>query len=131
VFTRVLFFLSRSSLALQVVIELPHVFVQSVVYGFIVYAMIGFEWTLVKFLWCLFFMYFTFLYFTFYGMMSVALTPNNHISIIVSSAFYSVWNLFSGFIVPRPVSFDFLKFLCFFISCFLTTRYQLIGKSTL
>ncbi|XP_039684151.1 pleiotropic drug resistance protein 1 isoform X2 [Medicago truncatula] len=86
----------------QVVIELPHVFVQSVVYGFIVYAMIGFEWTLVKFLWCLFFMYFTFLYFTFYGMMSVAMTPNNHISIIVSSAFYSIWNLFSGFIVPRP-----------------------------
>ncbi|RHN48292.1 putative iron-chelate-transporting ATPase [Medicago truncatula] len=85
-----------------VVIELPHVFVQSVVYGFIVYAMIGFEWTLVKFLWCLFFMYFTFLYFTFYGMMSVAMTPNNHISIIVSSAFYSIWNLFSGFIVPRP-----------------------------
>ncbi|RHN44040.1 putative ABC-2 type transporter, P-loop containing nucleoside triphosphate hydrolase [Medicago truncatula] len=85
-----------------VVIELPHVFVQSVIYGFIVYAMIGFEWTLVKVLCCLFFMYFTFLYFTFHGMMLVAMTPNNHISTIVSSAFYSVWNIFSGFIVPRP-----------------------------
>jgi len=90
---------------LQVVIELPYVFVQAVVYGIVVYAMIGFEWTLVKVVWCLFFMYFTFLYFTFYGMMSVAMTPNNHISIIVSSAFFSVWNLFSGFVVPRPVSF--------------------------
>ncbi|AES81585.2 drug resistance transporter-like ABC domain protein [Medicago truncatula] len=86
----------------QVVIELPYVFVQAVVYGIVVYVMIGFEWTLVKVVWCLFFMYFTFLYFTFYGMMSVAMTPNNHISIIVSSAFYSVWNLFSGFVVPRP-----------------------------
>ncbi|CAJ2632869.1 unnamed protein product [Trifolium pratense] len=86
----------------QVVIELPYVFVQSVVYGIIVYAMIGFEWTVVKVMWCIFYMFFTFLYFTYYGMMSVAMTPNNHISTIVSSAFYSAWNLFSGFIVPRP-----------------------------
>ncbi|AES81581.2 putative monosaccharide-transporting ATPase [Medicago truncatula] len=86
----------------QVLIELPYVFVQAVVYGIIVYAMIGLEWSVVKFSYFLFFMYFTFLYYTYYGMMSVALTPNNHISIIVSSAFYSIWNLFSGFIVPRP-----------------------------
>ncbi|KAK2417900.1 pleiotropic drug resistance protein [Trifolium repens] len=86
----------------QVVIELPYVFVQSLVYGFIVYAMIGFEWNVAKVLWFLFFMYFTFLYFTYYGMMAAAMTPNNHISTVVSTAFYSVWNLFSGFIVPRP-----------------------------
>ncbi|XP_027349846.1 pleiotropic drug resistance protein 1-like isoform X2 [Abrus precatorius] len=86
----------------QVLIELPYVLVQAVVYGIIIYAMIGFEWTVTKVFWYLFFMYFTFLYFTYYGMMSVAVTPNQHISSIVSSAFYSVWNLFSGFIVPRP-----------------------------
>ncbi|KAB1204550.1 Pleiotropic drug resistance protein 1 [Morella rubra] len=85
----------------QVVIELPYIFVQTIVYGFIVYAMIGFEWTATKFFWYIFFMYFTFLYFTFYGMMSVAVTPNHNISAIVSSAFYAIWNLFSGFIVPR------------------------------
>ncbi|WJX79100.1 hypothetical protein P8452_62252 [Trifolium repens] len=39
-----------------VVIELPYVFVQSLVYGFIVYAMIGFEWNVAKVLWFLFFM---------------------------------------------------------------------------
>ena len=49
-------------------------------------------------------MYFTLLYFTFYGMMAVGLTPNYHIASIVSSAFYAIWNLFSGFIIPRPVS---------------------------
>ncbi|KAK7284172.1 hypothetical protein RJT34_18913 [Clitoria ternatea] len=86
----------------QVLIELPYVLVQAVVYGIIIYAMIGFEWTVTKVFWYLFFMYFTFLYFTYYGMMSVAVTPNQHISSIVSSAFYAVWNLFSGFIVPRP-----------------------------
>ncbi|KAM1513520.1 hypothetical protein FF2_024777 [Malus domestica] len=44
------------------------------------------------------------LYFTFYGMMTVAVTPNHHIAAIVSSAFYSTWNLFSGFIIPQPVA---------------------------
>ncbi|XWS20361.1 hypothetical protein CRYUN_Cryun31cG0094900 [Craigia yunnanensis] len=86
----------------QVLIELPYIFVQSAVYGIIVYAMIGFEWTATKFFWYLFFMYFTLLYFTFYGMMAVAVTPNYHIASIVSSAFYGIWNLFSGFIIPRP-----------------------------
>ncbi|XP_074562051.1 ABC transporter G family member 36-like isoform X3 [Curcuma longa] len=84
----------------QVVIELPYVLVQSLVYGVIVYAMIGFEWTAVKFFWYMFFMYFTLLYFTFYGMMAVGLTPNYNIAAIVSSAFYGIWNLFSGFIIP-------------------------------
>ncbi|KAL6344933.1 hypothetical protein AAG906_006696 [Vitis piasezkii] len=61
------------------------------------------QWTVTKFFWYLFFMYFTFLYFTFYGMMAVAITPNQHISGIVSSAFYGLWNLFSGFIIPHTV----------------------------
>ena len=66
--------------------------------------MIGFKWTVAKFFWYLFFMYFTFLYFTFYGMMAVGLTPSYPVASIVSSAFYNIWNLFSGFIIPRPVS---------------------------
>ncbi|KAK2974339.1 hypothetical protein RJ640_021195 [Escallonia rubra] len=85
----------------QVLVELPYVFVQAAVYGVIVYAMIGFEWTVAKFLWYLFFMYFTLLYFTFYGMMTVGVTPNHHISAIVAASFYGIWNLFSGFIIPR------------------------------
>ncbi|KAK4372801.1 hypothetical protein RND71_008185 [Anisodus tanguticus] len=86
----------------QVVIEIPYVFVQSAFYGVIVYAMIGFEWTAVKFFWYFFFMYFTLLYFTFYGMMTVAITPNQNVASIVAAFFYAVWNLFSGFIIPRP-----------------------------
>ncbi|URD75975.1 Plant PDR ABC transporter associated [Musa troglodytarum] len=86
----------------QVAIELPYILVQSLLYGVIVYAMIGFEWTAAKFFWYMFFMYFTLLYFTFYGMMAVGLTPNYNIASIVSAAFYAIWNLFSGFIIPRP-----------------------------
>ena len=66
--------------------------------------MIGFEWTVAKFFWYLFFMYFTLAYFTFYGMMSVGLTPNYNVASVVSTAFYALWNLFSGFITPRTVS---------------------------
>ncbi|CAL9063878.1 ABC transporter G family member 36-like isoform X2 [Musa acuminata AAA Group] len=86
----------------QVAIEIPYILVQALLYGVIVYAMIGFEWTAAKFFWYMFFMYFTLLYFTFYGMMAVGLTPNYNIASIVSAAFYAIWNLFSGFIIPRP-----------------------------
>ncbi|GAV70531.1 ABC_tran domain-containing protein/ABC2_membrane domain-containing protein/PDR_assoc domain-containing protein, partial [Cephalotus follicularis] len=86
----------------QVVIELPYIFLQTLLYGVIVYAMIGFHWTAIKFFWYLFFMYFALLYFTLYGMMTVAVTPNHSIAAIVSSLFYMVWILFSGLLVPRP-----------------------------
>ncbi|GLJ30759.1 hypothetical protein SUGI_0609870 [Cryptomeria japonica] len=86
----------------QVAIEFPYVLMQSVVYALVIYSMIAFEWTAVKFFWFLFFMYFTFLYFTFFGMVTVAVTPNFSVAAIISSAFYSLWNLFCGFLIPRP-----------------------------
>ncbi|CAJ1951217.1 unnamed protein product [Sphenostylis stenocarpa] len=86
----------------QVLIELPYIFVQATSYSVIVYSMMGFEWTLEKFFWYLFFMYFTLCYFTFYGMMAVAVTPNHHVASVVASAFYGIWNLFSGFVIARP-----------------------------
>ncbi|TKY64525.1 ABC transporter G family member 40 [Spatholobus suberectus] len=86
----------------QVIIELPYIFVQATSYSVIVYAMMGFEWTIGKFFWYIFFMYFTLCYYTFYGMMAVAITPNHHVASVVSAAFYGIWNLFSGFVIARP-----------------------------
>ncbi|GLJ44167.1 hypothetical protein SUGI_0921640 [Cryptomeria japonica] len=85
----------------QAAIEVPYVLFQAVIYSVLVYAMINFEWSAIKFFWYLFFSYFTFLYFTYYGMMTVALTPNHNFAAIVSSAFYALWNLFAGFLIPR------------------------------
>ncbi|RVW28717.1 Pleiotropic drug resistance protein 1 [Vitis vinifera] len=99
----------------QALVEIPYIFSQAVVYGLIVYAMIGFEWTAAKFFWYLFFMFFTLMYFTFYGMMAVAATPNQNIASIVAAAFYGLWNLFSGFIVPRnriPVWWRWYYWIC-------------------
>ncbi|XP_060173834.1 pleiotropic drug resistance protein 1-like [Lycium barbarum] len=86
----------------QIFIEIPYVFMQAVFCGAIMYAMIGFEWTVSKFIWYLFVLFFTLMYFTFYGMMTVAVTPNVSVAQVVGSFFYGVWNLFSGFIIPRP-----------------------------
>uniref|UniRef100_A0A453NPT0 ABC transporter domain-containing protein n=1 Tax=Aegilops tauschii subsp. strangulata TaxID=200361 RepID=A0A453NPT0_AEGTS len=99
----------------QVFIEIPHVFLQTIIYGLIVYSLIGLDWAFMKFFWYMFFMFFTFLYFTFYGMMAVAMTPNSDIAAIVATAFYAVWNIFAGFLVPRsriPIWWRWYSWAC-------------------
>ncbi|KAG5540595.1 hypothetical protein RHGRI_020719 [Rhododendron griersonianum] len=85
----------------QVIIEFPYVLVQSVIYSAIFYFMASFEWTLLKFMYYCYFMYFTLLYFTFFGMMTIAVTPNHNIAAILAAPFYMMWNLFSGFMIPH------------------------------
>ncbi|XP_075644795.1 ABC transporter G family member 32 isoform X2 [Castanea sativa] len=85
----------------QVVIEFPYVFAQAIIYCTIFYSMASFEWTVLKFMWYMFFMYFTMLYFTFYGMMTTAVTPNHNVAAIIAAPFYMLWNLFSGFMIPH------------------------------
>ncbi|XP_050366567.1 pleiotropic drug resistance protein 1-like [Argentina anserina] len=99
----------------QMMIEVPYIFTQTIIYGVIVYAMMGFDWTVPKFLWYLFFMFFTLLYYTFYGMMTMALTPNHNIAAITSSSFYAIWNLFSGFVIPPsriPIWWKWYYWIC-------------------
>ncbi|KAK4487758.1 hypothetical protein RD792_005567 [Penstemon davidsonii] len=86
----------------QFLIEIPYVLVQSIVYAVIVYSMMGFEWSPEKIFWFIYFLFISLLYFVLYGMMTVAVTPNHNVAAIISSFFYSLWNLFSGFIIPRP-----------------------------
>ncbi|MCD7446005.1 transcription factor [Datura stramonium] len=77
-----------------------YVIMQAVLCDAIMYAMIGFEWTVRKFFWYLFILFFTLLHFTSHDMMTIAVTPNASVAQIVGSFFYGIWNLFSGFIVP-------------------------------
>nr|CAB3474119.1 unnamed protein product [Digitaria exilis] len=99
----------------QVVVEIPYVFVESVIYTLIVYSMMSFQWTPAKFFWFFYISFLSFLYFTYYGMMSVALTPNPQVASIFAAAFYSLFNLFSGFIIPRskiPVWWIWYYWIC-------------------
>ncbi|CAK9172271.1 unnamed protein product [Ilex paraguariensis] len=85
----------------QVAIEFPYVLGQTLIYCTIFYSMASFEWNALKFIWYLFFMYFTVLYFTLYGMMTTAVTPNHNVAAIIGAPFYMLWNLFSGFMIPH------------------------------
>ncbi|XP_072993189.1 ABC transporter G family member 38-like [Typha latifolia] len=86
----------------QVVVEIPYVFIQAVYYTFIVYSMMSFQWTAVKFLWFFYVTFFSFLYFTYYGMMCVSISPNPQVAAILCAFFFTLFNLFSGFFIPRP-----------------------------
>ncbi|XP_024019277.1 pleiotropic drug resistance protein 2 [Morus notabilis] len=87
----------------QVAIETIYVLIQTFVYSMILYSMIGYEWTGEKFFYFYYFIFMCFTYFSMYGMMVVALTPGHQIAAIVMSFFLSFWNLFSGFMIPRPL----------------------------
>jgi hypothetical protein len=65
--------------------------------------MIGFEWSAAKFFWFLYIVFMGVLAFTYYGMMMVALTPNATLATICASFFYALFNLFSGFLIVKPV----------------------------
>ncbi|KAH9560799.1 hypothetical protein CY35_06G126700 [Sphagnum magellanicum] len=84
----------------QGLVEIPYILAQAIIYSTITYAMINFQWTAAKFFWYLLFMFLTFCYFAFYGMMAIGLTPSQQLAAIISSFFYSLWNLFCGFLIP-------------------------------
>ena len=116
---------------LQVVVEVPYIFIQAAYYSIIVYAMMSFQWTAGKFFWFFFITLFSFLYFTYYGMMTVSITPNHQVASVFAAAFYALFNLFSGFFIPRPVSplIDILwniakKNLKFLIKCVTKYKYR-------
>lgn len=80
----------------QVLVEIPYIALQAILYGTITYALICFEWTAAKFFWYLLFTLLTILFFTYYGQMSVAISPNPQLAAILGSAVYSVWFLLAG-----------------------------------
>lgn len=82
--------------------------IQAIMYSLITYSMIGFEWTAPKFFWFLYILFFSLITFTYYGMMMVAITPNAQLATICASFFYSLFNLFSGFLITKPVSLRIL-----------------------
>ncbi|BFI42905.1 ATP-binding cassette, subfamily G (WHITE), member 2, PDR [Marchantia polymorpha subsp. ruderalis] len=86
----------------QMMIEVPYIFATASMYALITYAMMNLQWQADKFFWYLYFLFMTQLYFTFYGITAVALSPNSLIAAVVSGFFYNIWNLFAGFIIPKP-----------------------------
>ncbi|KAK7387230.1 hypothetical protein VNO78_27860 [Psophocarpus tetragonolobus] len=99
----------------QGLVEIPYVLVQTIIFGVITYFMVNFEKDAAKFFLYLVFLFLTFMYFTFYGMMAVGVTPTQQFAAVISSAFYSLWNLVSGFLIPKshiPVWWIWFHYIC-------------------
>ncbi|XAR64951.1 Iron-chelate-transporting ATPase [Bertholletia excelsa] len=85
----------------QVAIEIIYVLIQTFIFSLILYTMFGFHGHVGKFFLFYYFIAMSFSYYTLYGMMLVSVTPNYHVASIAMSFFLYLWNLFSGFVVPR------------------------------
>ncbi|KAJ0013546.1 hypothetical protein Pint_21145 [Pistacia integerrima] len=83
----------------QVVIEIPYVLIQTIMFVVITYSMIGYYVSAYKICWYFDVMLCTLLYYTYLGMMLTALTPSFIVATILSSASFSMFNLFSGFFI--------------------------------
>ena len=102
--------LSKSVLfSRKVLIEIPYVLAQVRMYSIIVYVMIRFDWTVLKFFWYVFFTFFTLLYCTLFGMMTVVVTLNADIIAIIVAAFFAYRIFLRIFIMPWPVIFLEIK----------------------
>lgn len=77
--------------------------IQVCIFSAVVYPMVGFQQTITKFFWFVLYVTLSFMDFTLYGMMVVALTPNQEIAAALSIFVFLIWNIFSGFIIPRKV----------------------------
>ncbi|KAM0939679.1 putative ABC-type sulfate transporter [Dioscorea sansibarensis] len=88
----------------QVSIEMVYVAAQSLIYTILLFSMMNFGWQADKFFWFLYFTFMCFVYFVLFGMMLMAMTPNIAVASIVYAFFNCLWNLFSGFIIPRSLT---------------------------
>ena len=103
-------------------VEVPYLFIQAVIYVIITYPMIGYHWSGYKIFWSFYGMFCNLLYFNYMGMLIVSLTPNIQVASILASSFYSMLNLFCGFTIPKPVSSYIL------LKCIKMIFKTLIGK---
>uniref|UniRef100_A0A0D9XC12 ABC transporter domain-containing protein n=1 Tax=Leersia perrieri TaxID=77586 RepID=A0A0D9XC12_9ORYZ len=85
----------------QIAIEIPYMLIQTAIFSAIVYPMVGFQFSTAKFFLFVLYMMLTFMDYTLFGMMAVALTPNAEVASLLSFSIFMIWNIFSGFFIPR------------------------------
>uniref|UniRef100_A0A803MQI7 ABC transporter domain-containing protein n=1 Tax=Chenopodium quinoa TaxID=63459 RepID=A0A803MQI7_CHEQI len=86
----------------QLAIETIYLAIVNCIYALILYSMIGFEWTTMKFFYFYYFIFMCFTYHTLLGLMLVSLTPRHEFASIFMTFFATFWNIFAGFFLPRP-----------------------------
>jgi NhaP-type Na+/H+ or K+/H+ antiporter len=87
-----------------VAVDIPYVFLQTVLYVAITYPTIGYDWSTYKVFWYFYATFCTLLYFVYLGMLIVSVSPNIKVASILVAAVSTVLNLFAGFLLPGPVN---------------------------
>ena len=83
--------------------EVPYLFIETVIFVVIIYPMIGYYGSAYKVSWYFYVTFCSLLYYNYLGMLLVSFTPNYMVATILSSGFYTTFNLFAGFLIPEPV----------------------------
>ncbi|KAI3770699.1 hypothetical protein L6452_01840 [Arctium lappa] len=118
----------------QVTIEFPYLFAQSLAFTCITYPMIGYYWSFYKVFWYFYAFLCTLMYFTYLGMLLVSITPSFPVAAILQSTFYTMFNLFGGFLIPKPKIPGWWKWLYYAIptswslNAMLTSQYGDVTK---
>ncbi|KAJ4823602.1 drug-responsive transcription factor pdr3 [Turnera subulata] len=118
----------------QVLIEVPYLLIQAIIYVSIAYPMIGYSACGYKIFWSFYGIFCTLLCFNYLGMLLVSVTPTIQLASILASASYTMLHLFAGFIVPKPhipKGWLWLYYLCptsWALNIMLTSQYGDINK---
>ncbi|KAH9733931.1 hypothetical protein KPL71_017200 [Citrus sinensis] len=92
----------RTVMYREVTVEIPYLLIQALAYVIISYPMIGYYGSAYKVFWNFYVMFCTMMFYNYLGMLLVSLTPNFMIASILSTVFYTLFNLFSGFLITGP-----------------------------
>ncbi|CAK7326251.1 unnamed protein product [Dovyalis caffra] len=99
----------------QVLVEVPYLLIEAILYVIITYPMIGYSLSAYKIFWSFYSMFCMLLFFNYLGMLLISLTPNIQVASNLAAFAYTTLNFFSGFIVPKP---DIPKWwLCLYYIC--------------
>ncbi|KAK4792568.1 hypothetical protein SAY86_023003 [Trapa natans] len=86
----------------QLAVEIPYILVEALLFVVITYPSVGFIWSVQKVFLYFYTMFCTLLYFNYFGMVLVSLTPTYQVAAVFASFWYTIMNLFSGYIIPGP-----------------------------
>ncbi|XP_039012083.1 pleiotropic drug resistance protein 3-like [Hibiscus syriacus] len=86
----------------QVIIEIPYIFLEAILFLTISYPTVNFYGSAYKVFWYFYTTICTLLYYKYLGMMIVSLTPTYQVATIFASLCYTIMSLFAGFLIPGP-----------------------------
>ncbi|KAL0927349.1 hypothetical protein M5K25_001513 [Dendrobium thyrsiflorum] len=86
----------------QVVVEIPCTFTLAAIYVISTYTTIGYYWSVYKIIWYFYTIFCALLYFNYMGMLIMSLSRSTQVASVLLAACYTMLNLFSGFLMPKP-----------------------------